>query len=49
MKTSADPQTYGQMVADLCFPDILRYKVGTPAFLALRFATGEHFQTTRQR
>jgi len=31
MGTSADPQSYGQMVAEICFPDILRYEVGTPA------------------
>jgi hypothetical protein len=31
MKTSADPQAYGQMVAALCFPDILQYKIGTSA------------------
>ena len=31
MGTSADPQAYGEMVAALCFPDILRYEVGTPA------------------
>jgi hypothetical protein len=31
MGTSADPQAYGELVAALCFPDILRYDVGTPA------------------
>jgi len=31
MGTTNDPQSYGQTVADLCFPDILRYEVGTPA------------------
>ena len=31
MGTSADPQGYGEMVAALCFPDILRYEVGTRA------------------
>jgi hypothetical protein len=31
MGTSADPQVYGELVAALCFPDILRYEVGTPA------------------
>jgi hypothetical protein len=31
MGTSADPQAYGELVAALCFPDILRYEVGTPA------------------
>ena len=31
MGTSADPQSYGELVAELCFPDILRYEVGTPA------------------
>jgi hypothetical protein len=31
MGTSADPRTYGQLVSELCFPDILRYEVGTPA------------------
>ncbi len=31
MGTSADPQAYGKYVAELCFPDILRYEIGTPA------------------
>ncbi len=31
MGTSADPQAYGELVSELCFPDILRYEVGTPA------------------
>jgi hypothetical protein len=31
MGTSSDPQAYGELVAALCFPDILRYEVGTPA------------------
>jgi Domain of unknown function (DUF4331) len=31
MGTSADPQAYGELVAAICFPDILRYDVGTPA------------------
>ena len=31
MGTSADPRAYGESVAALCFPDILRYEVGTPA------------------
>jgi hypothetical protein len=31
MGTSADPQAYGDLVSELCFPDILRYEVGTPA------------------
>jgi hypothetical protein len=25
------PQAYGELVSELCFPDILRYEVGTPA------------------
>jgi Domain of unknown function (DUF4331) len=31
MGTSADPQAYGELVATLCCPDILRYEIGTPA------------------
>jgi hypothetical protein len=31
MGTSADPKAYGELVAALCCPDILRYEVGTPA------------------
>jgi len=31
MGTSADPGAYGESVAALCFPDMLRYEVGTPA------------------
>ncbi len=31
MGTSADPRAYGESVSELCFPDILRYEVGTPA------------------
>lgn len=31
MGTSADPKAYGESVAALCFPDMLRYEVGTPA------------------
>ena len=31
MGTSADPRAYGELVAEFCFPDILRYEVGTPA------------------
>jgi hypothetical protein len=31
MGTSADPRAYGELVSELCFPDILRYEVGTPA------------------
>ena len=31
MGTSADPRAYGESVVALCFPDILRYEVGTPA------------------
>jgi len=31
MGTSANPKAYGESVAALCFPDILRYEVGTPA------------------
>ncbi|HUA36584.1 MAG TPA: DUF4331 family protein [Candidatus Binataceae bacterium] len=31
MKSTADPKAYGQNVADICFPDILHYEVGTPA------------------
>lgn len=31
MGTSAAPEAYGRLVAELCFPDILRYEVGTPA------------------
>jgi hypothetical protein len=31
MGTSADPRAYGESVAALCLPDILRYEVGTPA------------------
>ncbi len=30
MGTSADPRGYGRLVSELCFPDILRYEVGTP-------------------
>jgi hypothetical protein len=31
MGTSADPKAYGNSVAELCFPDILDYEVGTSA------------------
>ncbi|MFB3764673.1 MAG: DUF4331 family protein [Methanotrichaceae archaeon] len=31
MGTSDDPQAYGELVAALCFPDILHYEIGTPA------------------
>jgi len=31
MGTSADPRAYGELVSELCFPDILRYEIGTPA------------------
>jgi hypothetical protein len=31
MGTSADPRAYGELVSELCFPDMLRYEVGTPA------------------
>ncbi len=40
MNTSADPQAYGQKVADLCFPDILPYKVGTPAVFGFAVRNG---------
>jgi hypothetical protein len=31
MGRAPDPQAYGELVAALCFPDILRYEIGTPA------------------
>ncbi len=31
MGTASDPQAYGESVAALCFPDVLRYEIGTPA------------------
>jgi hypothetical protein len=31
MGTSTDPKSYGELVAELCFPDILHYEVGTSA------------------
>jgi hypothetical protein len=31
MGTATDPRAYGELVSELCFPDILRYEVGTPA------------------
>ena len=31
MGTAADAQSYGKLVSELCFPDILHYKTGTPA------------------
>ncbi len=31
MGTSDNPKAYGEMVAEICFPDILRYEIGTPA------------------
>lgn len=40
MKTSADPEMYGQTVAELCFPDILRYKVGKPAVFGFALRNG---------
>ena len=40
MKTSADPQRYGQTVAELCFPDILRYKLGTPTVFGFALRNG---------
>lgn len=40
MKTSADPQMYGRMVAEVCFPDILRYKLGTPAVFGFALRNG---------
>ena len=38
MGTSADPWAYGELVSELCFPDILRYEVATPAV----FGFAEH-------
>ena len=40
MGTSADPEAYGQTVADLCFPDILRYEVGTSAIFGFARRNG---------
>lgn len=31
MRTAVDPAAYGELVAELCFPDMLRYEVGTSA------------------
>lgn len=41
--TSADPQAHGRAIAELVFPDLLRYEIGTPATFGFATRNGRSF------